>query len=277
MAQGPNVHPQYPQAQHYDTESGSSSSGGSSDERGMRKQWFDGHEEQYQGLIGLAPPNVRKGFIQKVYTILSFQLMLTFLIAAPLASIVPKTWIAQNVWIMNVAYLTLLVSVVGVACCCQQVARQFPLNYCFLFVVTVSMSIVVGFVTSFYTTPSVLMAVATTAATFFLLTAYACFTKTDFTGLGPYLFGALLGMIGFSLVVTLVGLFYTLPPWVQVLYSLFGVLLFCFYIIYDTQMIIGGNHKMQFSVDDYAFAALNLYMDIINLFLYLLSLMGQRN
>ncbi len=34
--------------------------------------------------------------------------------------------------------------------------------------------------------------------------------------------------------------------------------------------------KVQISPDDYVFAALNLYLDIVNLFLYLLRLFGDR-
>jgi len=40
---------------------------------------------------------------------------------------------------------------------------------------------------------------------------------------------------------------------------------------------MGGKHqKVQFGVDDYVFAALNIYLDIINLFISLLQLMGSR-
>ena len=46
---------------------------------------------------------------------------------------------------------------------------------------------------------------------------------------------------------------------------------------YDTQLIVGGAHKKhQFGVDDYVFAALNIYLDIINLFLLLLQLLQDR-
>jgi len=62
----------------------------------------------------------------------------------------------------------------------------------------------------------------------------------------------------------------------MMLYDFLGVLLFTFFIVFDTQMIIGGNHKVQFSIDDYCFAALNLYLDIINLFLHILALLGDR-
>ena len=46
------------------------------------------------------------------------------------------------------------------------------------------------------------------------------------------------------------------------------------YIIYDTQVMLGGNHKYSLSPEEYIFAALNLYLDIINLFMYLLSIFG---
>ena len=38
--------------------------------------------------------------------------------------------------------------------------------------------------------------------------------------------------------------------------------------------MLGGNHKYSLSPEEYIFAALNLYLDIINLFLYLLSIFG---
>ena len=41
---------------------------------------------------------------------------------------------------------------------------------------------------------------------------------------------------------------------------------------------IGGrSHKHQFAVDDYVFGALNLYLDIINIFMLVLALTGGRN
>ena len=51
-----------------------------------------------------------------------------------------------------------------------------------------------------------------------------------------------------------------------------------FYVLlsYDTQLMLGGKHKLAIGLDEYVFAALNLYLDIINLFLYLLQIVGGR-
>jgi len=66
--------------------------------------------------------------------------------------------------------------------------------------------------------------------------------------------------------------------WAMMFYDICAVLIFTFYIVYDTQLIMGalGGHAISFEIDDYAFASLNLYLDIINLFLHLLSLFGER-
>ena len=52
-----------------------------------------------------------------------------------------------------------------------------------------------------------------------------------------------------------------------------GVLIFSLYLVYDTQLVVGGRHrKFQYGVDDYVFAALSLYLDVINLFLCILAI-----
>ena len=51
-------------------------------------------------------------------------------------------------------------------------------------------------------------------------------------------------------------------------FSVGGALLFSGYILYDTSVIL---HKL--GPDDYIVAAINLYLDIVNLFLYLLQIL----
>lgn len=57
-------------------------------------------------------------------------------------------------------------------------------------------------------------------------------------------------------------------------YASIGALLFSIYLIYDTQMMLGGKHKYSISPEEYIFAALTLYIDIINIFLYILTIIG---
>lgn len=212
---------------------------------------------------------VRSGFIQKVYGILSVQLVLTAVIAAPIAAHDPR-WVNENQNVCGACMVISLVAVVAVSCCFQKVARKVPYNYVFLLLVTVCEAVMVGFVCALYTAESVMLALLETAVIFFGLTFYACTTKSDFTGFGAYLAAALWGLLATSIVALFI-------PGFQALCAGAGAILFSFYIVFDTQMICGGKHKQgSFGVDDYVFAALNIYLDIINLFLELLRLFGDR-
>jgi len=208
------------------------------------------------------------------------QLLLTFFIALPFQfdAVIPKAWLIKNVWVLYLCVFGSLAAICALACCANA-GKQFPTNYILLFAFTIMEAVMIGFVTAFYTAESVMLALLTTVVIFGALTAYACFTKTDFTGLGPYLFCALFALVGFSLVLFVFSAifgFNRLRP-LHVLLSFCAVILFSCYIVYDTQLIVGGKHrKHKFEVDDYVFAALNLYLDVVNLFLNLLSIMGKR-
>lgn len=214
---------------------------------------------------------VRNGFIKKVYGILTVQLLLTFAIAFPIQQ-ADQTWVQSHYKYCQIAIFVSLAVTMGVMCCCHEAARRFPTNYLFLFVVTVCESVVVGFISAMYTTQSVMIAVILTAGIFVGLSIYAVTTKTDFTGMGGYLVAALLGLC----LTSFVCMFFP-SPMMNTLMGGAGAIIFSCYIVYDTQLICGGKHnKFRFTVDDYVFAALNIYFDIVNLFIYLLELFGDR-
>uniref|UniRef100_A0A7S4SZJ9 Uncharacterized protein n=1 Tax=Alexandrium monilatum TaxID=311494 RepID=A0A7S4SZJ9_9DINO len=230
--------------------------------------------------VSQVPPEVRNGFVRKVYSLLSVQLMVTFGIALYMNTQLTPLWVAKHLGIYYMASFGTLAMMLGVSCCCADALRNFPFNYAFLAALTIGMSITVGFATVLYTTDSVLLALGTTAGVFLVLTAYACLTTTDFTGIGPYLFAGLIALMMFGFVISIFSWLTGTPmvgSMVHKLYAGCGVLLFVFYIIYDTQLIVGGEHKkQQFAVDDYVFATIELYLDVINLFVFLLELMGDR-
>lgn len=228
-------------------------------------------DAQYNGPINKANAAIRNRFVVKVYTIVSVQLLITGVVAAPFASL-SHSWVLSNMWLLWMAYGALLVSVFA-GICCGNGLKVYPYNYVLLFCITASMGVVVGLITSFYSLLSVLTAVVITSIVFFGITAYACTTKTDFTGCGPYLCGFALAFLVFAFTVPLFSMMGFHTAFLNTGISLLGVILFTFYIIFDTQRIMGGKHKTQFSVDDYALAALELYLDIINLFLYILQMM----
>jgi FtsH-binding integral membrane protein len=229
-------------------------------------------------LDGNTPAYIRTAFVRKVYSILSVQLLATCVIGY-----VTNSYVEEHVRMARPLYMMSFVLTLGtlcaVMCCCKSAARTFPQNYALLSLITLGMSLMVGIITAQYSMQSVLIAVAATAVIFFCLTVYACFTKTDWTGMGVYLYAGLIAMSVFGMMMWLFCMFGACPgPFMHKVYAFFGVMLFTGYIIYDTQMIVGGTHKQHsFTVDDYAFAALNLYLDIINMFVYILQLFGNRD
>jgi len=225
-------------------------------------------------LIKNADREVRQGFVRKVYGILSAQLLLTVFIALPF-QFMTKAVLQANSWILIASTVVLVVTMCSMMCC-GQVLKQFPQNYMFLGLLTSCMGVVVGFTSAMYTWQSVMLAAGITVGIFLGMTIYAWTTTTDFTGAGPYLVGAMLTMMMFGMALSILSMCGVHIVWMVMFYNLCGVLLFTFYIVYDTQLMMGGSHQVQLSIDDYCFAALNLYLDIINLFLHILALLGDR-
>lgn len=63
----------------------------------------------------------------------------------------------------------------------------------------------------------------------------------------------------------------------NLLYASLGALVFSLYLVFDTQLMLGGSHKYSISPEEYIFAALNLYLDIVNIFIYILAIVGGSN
>merc|ERR1712118_581424 len=101
-------------------------------------------------------------------------------------------------------------------------------------------AVTIGVYCSAYTASSVLGVLVLTAAIFGGLTLYACTTKRDFTGCMPYLFGALIALVCFGFSISILGMMGVNMKPLILMCSFFGVLLFMFYIIFDTQRILGS-------------------------------------
>jgi FtsH-binding integral membrane protein len=63
-------------------------------------------------------------------------------------------------------------------------------------------------------------------------------------------------------------------PTMRLIYCGIGVIVFGMYLVFDTQYIVGGqNRKYSINKDDYIMGAMILYIDIINLFIFILDLL----
>jgi len=219
--------------------------------------------------------SIRMAFIRKVYAILMVQLLVTFgFVALFVLNEDVKGWSRANPGFFYAALGITLVLTIALACC-EGVRRKAPGNFICLAIFTIAEGFVLGTFSSAFNANSVVLAVGITTVICLALTAFSFQTKWDFTGMGMALFVALIVLMLFGLLTIF------LPrssyPILHIVYASLGALLFSFYLIYDTQLMLGGNHKYSISPEEYIFAALNLYLDIINIFMYILSILGSRD
>ena len=113
------------------------------------------------------------------------------------------------------------------------------------------------------------MAVGITAAICLGLTIFAFQTKWDFTVMGGILFVAVIILVIFGVVAIFIP-----GRTISMIYASLGAFLFSVYLVYDTQLMMGGKHKYAISPEEYIFAALNLYLDIVNIFMFILQIIG---
>ena len=133
--------------------------------------------------------------------------------------------------------------------------------------------LLMGFVISVYDANEVMMAIGITVILVFALTIFAMQTKIDFTACAGVLLVGLLCLMLFGFLV----LFFPGNKVINIVYASLGAFIFGVYIVFDTQMMMGGKHKYALDPEEYIFASLNLYLDIINLFMYILSIIGNSN
>jgi uncharacterized protein len=129
-----------------------------------------------------------------------------------------------------------------------------------------------------YTTASIVTAFVTAAAMFGIMSIIGYTTKVDLSKFGPVLFMALIGII----VGTLVNIFF-LPGalWLYWGLTYLGVIVFAGLVAYDTQWLARNAATIAAKGDEQAagkialIGAFRLFLDFVNLFLYLLRIFGR--
>ena len=223
--------------------------------------------------IGFSNKIIRDGFIRKVLGIVLCQLLVTSCICALFMynkSVNNFVGTSDSTILYVFAVISMFVSVILISCC-KNLRESYPTNYIILGVFTLSTAYTLGIVVAKTNTLLVMEAALCTIFLTLSLIIYSFQTKYDFTGMGTYLYTALMCIMLMGIISCFIH-----DNTYNYIYSGLGVILFSFYIVYDMQLIIGGkNKKHEFTPDDYVFAAMSLYLDIVNLFLDILSILNR--
>jgi uncharacterized protein len=218
-----------------------------------------------------ATPGVATAFFNAVYGWMAAGLGVTavvaFLVAANAEQLRPLLSGGALIGLI-IAELVLVVAVVGATNRISAgVATVLFLLYSALNGITLSSIVMV------YTHAALGTTFLTTAAMFGAMSIYGMFTQTDLTRFGNLLFMALIGIV----IASLVNLFFHNPT-IMWMISYLGVAIFCGLTAYDTQRLKAMAYQTS---GDAAVAArysvigaLILYLDFLNLFLFLLRIMG---
>ncbi|XP_074579591.1 protein LIFEGUARD 2-like [Curcuma longa] len=214
----------------------------------------------------LEPPELRWAFIRRIYSILAVQMLITVAVAAFVVSVpsVSHFFVSSGAGLGLYIFLILLPFIV--LCPLYYYYQHHPLNFILLGIFTVSISFAVGLTCAYTSGKVILESVILTAVVVVSLTLYTFWAASrghDFSFLGPFLFSAVIILMLFALIQVI----FHLGRISTMIYGAIAAIIFCGYIIYDTDNLI-----KRYSYDEYIWAAVALYLDIINLFLSLLTL-----
>lgn len=216
----------------------------------------------YNNNVSKANVYVRLGFLRKVYGILSAQLLATTVIAAfGMFTPAVKLYISQNQWMVMGAFILSMALLLAL----MVKRRETPTNYFLLTAFTFVQAFTVAVVVSFYDQMAVLQAFLLTMGVTGGLTLYTFQSKRDFSTWGAGLYAFLMVLFMGSLLQ-----FFLTSSHLEFVLSLGGAVLFSFFIIFDTHMLM---HRV--SPEEYILATIELYLDIINLFLHILRIIGE--
>lgn len=211
-------------------------------------------------------PQLRWAFIRKIYSIIAIQLLATIAVASVVVSVRPISHFFSSTGAGLALYIVLIITPFIVLCPLYYYYQKHPVNYLLLGVFTIALSFAVGLTCAYTKGEVILESAILTAVVVISLTLYTFWAARrghDFNFLGPFLFGAVMVLLVFAFIQIL----FPLGRISVMIYGGLASIIFCGYIIYDTDNLI-----KRYSYDEYIWAAVALYLDIINLFLSLLTI-----
>lgn len=216
----------------------------------------------YGNNVMSASAEIRKGFLRKVYGILTVQLLMTTGVSAICIKSEPtKLFLQNNPGVVHVCSF----STIFVLFALLFKRQQFPVNFYLLGLFTFLEAITIGTVVTYFAVDVVVRAALITLSVFCLLTSFTLQSKRDYSSWGA----GLCSVLWILIFATLIQIFFPTEA-MDFGISIAGSVIFSLFIIYDTHMIM-----RRLSPEEYIFAAINLYLDIINLFLHILKMLSR--
>ncbi|CAO4380543.1 unnamed protein product [Caenorhabditis nigoni] len=215
---------------------------------------------------------IRAAFVRKVFS-------LVFIMLCIVAAVTVVPWVhdptmkmvRRNTGLYLGSYVIFFVTYLSLVCC-EGVRRKFPANLIVTGIFTLATSVMTMVISAHHDANVVLLALAICIGCTLSIIAFASQTKFDLTAHMGYIFIISMCFMMFGLVVIVCSMFFRIKFLIMV-YALGGALIMMLYLFLDIQMMMGGK-KYEISPEDYIFAAVQIFIDIVQMFWYLLTLFG---
>jgi FtsH-binding integral membrane protein len=206
----------------------------------------------------------KMNFMGAVFGTLIFQLAVTFFVMYALTSFKDEFYKKLNTAIFGIFIIQLLLVVL-----LATVPMPMPLKLVLFTLFSVLNGVILSYVAKYVPARYVKVAVLATIALFvtlFVVGALLVVMGVDLTWLWVLLMVALVGLI----VYWILDIFLKFPNMYSRVITIVGILVFSLFIVVDTHFILRRDYQ-----GDYVTAALDYYLDIINLFLNILRYVKQ--
>lgn len=225
----------------------------------------------------LSTPQARSNALLKnVYLWMTAGLLLTTVVAYAIGS---NQQLLSRLYSTGAIYILIISQLVIVFMLSMRIQKMSSMSAIAWFAVySICTGAMLSAVIAVYAKAVIARAFLTTALMFAFMSVYAMTTKRDLSRMGNILVMAIIGM----LVASLVNLFLRSEA-IYYAMSYVGVAVFCGLTAWDTQKIMRLNDEYGYGIDEETFVklsiicALQLYLDFINIFLYLLRIFGRGN
>ncbi|GFS47613.1 protein lifeguard 1 [Nephila pilipes] len=194
------------------------------------------------GLTSFSDAHIRKVFVRKVYLILTIQMLFTLgILSIFIFEPHVREFVRDNTFVRYI-FLAIFIGIyLGLACSGSM---------------------------SYFETTAVFITIGITTGVCIAVILFSFHTKFDFTTCGGMLCILLLILLLFGIIAIFVR-----EQIMTMIYAAFGAIVFVLYLAYDTQMLMGGK-TVEINPEEYIFAAIHIYIDVIYIFLFLLMLVG---
>lgn len=226
---------------------------------------------------GFDHKSIRSKFVFKVYSIVAIQLIFTSALIALFTFHEPTRryfYVSGDSYMIGAVVLGLVTYMILI--CVDSARRSFPWNFLLLSVLTLCFGLIAAIFSARFDTVTVMSAFGTTALATLMIMLLAKYSTFDVTtcGCGLCILALFHMFLSLMLIIILVPMGYASTA--SLIIAGLGAMLVSFYLLFDLQLIMGGR-SIELSPEEYILGAVLVYIDIINLFQYMLILFAGRN